>query len=225
MSLGSVRSGMDNWSTDSVGTWEQSYSCMNTMTVQASNKKKTPSKLISQNIKSRYLTFVAWMRWMQRYEEQYLLLCTLPSILCQEHTIPFSEPGLIFPWMSGCKQTVSSPRHMTDSLKSRWSPSNPNAPHFNGEREMQESIHISFGVQDSILPFNFPFCAPWFLCESSSCCFYYCCFQQGCSLLCCCHCGRAVDEEQQQQPPLQTSPVLGLPVYMWSVHKSDPFSF
>lgn len=171
------------------------------MTVQASNKrKKKGSKLISQNIKSRYLSFVAWMRWMQRYEEQYQLLCTLPSIPCQEHTIPFSEPGLPFPWMACCKQIVSSPRHMTDSLKSRWSLSNPNVPHFNGECEMQENIHISFGVQDSILPFNFPFHATWFLCESSCCCcFYYCCFQQGCSQFCsCCCCGRAVDEEQLQ---------------------------
>lgn len=157
MSLGSMRSRMDNWSTDSTGTWEQSLSCLNSMTVQTSNEKKKRNKLISQNIKPTYLTFVAWMRWMQRYEEQYQLLCTLPSVPYQEHTIPFSEFSLIFPWMACCKWTVSSPRHMTDSLKSRWFLSNPNAPHFNGECEVQESIHLSFGNKDSILPFHFPF--------------------------------------------------------------------
>lgn len=65
-------------------------------------------------------------------------------------------------------QTFTSPRQLIDSLESRWSLSNPDAPCSNGESEMQERIHIPFAGQDSILPVCFPF--PCFLCGSSSCC-------------------------------------------------------
>lgn len=84
-----------------------------------------------------------------------------------------------------CIQMFSSPRELTASL------SNPDASPSSGKGEMQDRIHIPFGVRDSIFPVNFPFRTPCFP-GGSSCCLCCCCFQQGWSQFCCCHCGRAV---------------------------------
>lgn len=78
-----------------------------------------------------------------------------------------------------CNQMFSTPRQLTDSLKSRLSLSDPDALHSSSEGKIQETIHILFVRKDSILPIHLPFCVPCFLCGSCACCPCCCCCQQG----------------------------------------------